>query len=93
MAKQQKSQDQSQPKRQPPPAALDDETSEQNARELNQTDESGAQDSDQTPDRVEIGDPVPEADRTTRARGQGETGEDEDLPDDDGSMETTGARH
>ena len=46
-------------------------------------------------DKVEIGDPVPEKDRTTRASdptrtargGQGETGEDEDLPDDDGGVE------
>jgi hypothetical protein len=44
------------------------------------------------PDSVEIGNPVPEKDRTTRAAG--ETGEDEDLPDpsvalpDDGGTET-----
>lgn len=46
-------------------------------------------------ENVEIGDPVPEKDRTTRASdptrtargGQGETGEDEDLPDDDGGIE------
>ena len=45
-------------------------------------------------DRVEIGDPVPEKDRQPRASepqrtggGQGETGEDEDLPDDDGNVE------
>jgi hypothetical protein len=57
-------------------------------------------------DKVEIGDPVPEEDRTTRAaergdrtrgsqtRGQGETGEDEDLPDDGGGIEgTRGDRH
>ena len=47
-------------------------------------------------DQVEIGDPVPENDRVTRAneprstaRGQGETGEDEDLPDDTGGIEGT----
>ncbi len=50
-------------------------------------------------DKVEIGEPVPEKDRTPRAseradvrdgqvrRGQGETGEDEDLPDDDSGVE------
>jgi hypothetical protein len=36
-------------------------------------------------DNVEIGDPVPEGDRTIRA-GE-ETGEDEDLPTDDGDIE------
>lgn len=42
-------------------------------------------------DGVEIGDPVPERERTIRATrgGQGETGEDEDLPDDDGGIEGT----
>jgi hypothetical protein len=35
------------------------------------------------PDSVETGTPVPENDRTTRATG--ETGEDEDLPDDGGT--------
>lgn len=46
-------------------------------------------------DRVEIGDPVPESDRTITAdrgdstRARGETGEDEDLPDDDGNVEGT----
>lgn len=49
----------------------------------------------QGPDHVEIGEPVPEKDRTPRASGpsqtvrggQGETGEDEDLPDDAGGVE------
>jgi hypothetical protein len=58
-------------------------------------DEKQEQTQGQGPDHVEIGDPVPEKDRTTRASdptratrgGQGETGEDEDLPDDDGSIE------
>lgn len=46
-------------------------------------------------DHVEIGDPVPERDRTVRAdnRGQGETGEDEDLPDDDGIEGSGSERH
>jgi hypothetical protein len=47
-------------------------------------------------DHVEIGDPVPESQRAPRARGggQGETGEDEDLPDDDGSIEgSSSERH
>ncbi|MBB6095561.1 hypothetical protein HNQ60_004451 [Povalibacter uvarum] len=53
-------------------------------------------------DRVEIGDPVPEGDRTIKAdRGsaratgrQGETGEDEDLPDADRGVEgTRGGKH
>lgn len=45
-------------------------------------------------DGVEIGDPVPEGDRTVRAdnRGQGETGEDEDLPD-AGGIEGTRRDH
>ncbi|HEY6644274.1 hypothetical protein [Povalibacter sp.] len=54
----------------------------------------------QDADQVEIGDPVPEKDRTTRASdptvrgGQGETGEDEDLPDDDGGIEgSSGEQH
>jgi hypothetical protein len=40
------------------------------------------------PDSVEIGQPVPEKDRTTRAAG--ETGEDEDLPDDGGTESDRG---
>ncbi len=46
-------------------------------------------------DGVEIGDPVPEGDRTVRAdnRGQGETGEDEDLPDTGGIEGTSRDRH
>ena len=46
-------------------------------------------------DSVEIGDPVPEDDRTVRAdnRGEGETGEDEDLPDTDGVEGTRSDRH
>jgi hypothetical protein len=40
------------------------------------------------PDSVEIGQPVPEKDRTTRATG--ETGEDEDLPDDGGTESDRG---
>ncbi len=44
----------------------------------------------ESPDNVEIGDPVPENQRTVRAtRGAGETGEDEDLPSDDGGIEGT----
>lgn len=57
-------------------------------------DQTQSQDRDEERDEsngVEIGDPVPENDRTIRATGtgQGETGEDEDLPDDDGSIEGT----
>jgi hypothetical protein len=46
-------------------------------------------------DGVEIGDPVPEGDRTIRASrpGTSETGEDEDLPPDDGDIEGGSARH
>ena len=59
------------------------------------TDRSG-KDQDE-PDRndVEIGDPVPEDDRTVRVRGRagGETGEDEDLPDDTGDIEGGSERH
>lgn len=68
--------------------------------------EQKGQDANQeSADKVEIGDPVPEQDRTTRAtersartrdgqtRAQGETGEDEDLPADDGVEGTRGGRH
>ena len=41
--------------------------------------------------KVEIGDPVPEDDRTIRATG--ETGEDEDLPADDGQEGSRSERH
>lgn len=79
--------------RQPPPASGDDK-SEQDQREL------GTQHQSQSPpdeeidsgDGVEIGDPVPEDNRTIRARG--ETGEDEDLPEDNGDIEgSSSERH
>jgi hypothetical protein len=45
-------------------------------------------------DRVEIGDPVPEEDRPIKASrvSPGETGEDEDLPDENG-VEGSKGRH
>jgi len=49
-----------------------------------------AEDKDQLgEDQVEIGDPVPEQDRTIKASriSPGEAGEDEDLPDGDGNLE------
>ena len=56
-----------------------------------QTTDSGDEDVENSDD-VEIGDPVPEDNRTIRARG--ETGEDEDLPDDGGDIErSTTSRH
>lgn len=50
-------------------------------------------------DHVEVGDPVPEDDRTIRAdnrsrdENRGETGEDEDLPEADGIEGTSSERH
>jgi hypothetical protein len=90
MANQQKGQDQSKGKRPPPPAPSDGDGDEQNPRETSQSQDDAQSES---PDSVEIGDPVPENERTIKSRGQGETGEDEDLPSDDGSIETTSNRH
>jgi hypothetical protein len=85
-------------KRQPPPATVDEDMSEQDQRDMSQSQGQSQQpdqdqDRDANPDRVEIGDPVPEDNRTIKARRTGETGEDEDLPDDDGSIETPSERH
>lgn len=69
--------------------------------------ERGADADREVSDRVEIGEPVPEPDRTIKADrvkvdrgdsttargGQGETGEDEDLPDDEGVEGTRGEKH
>jgi hypothetical protein len=65
----------------------------QNRRGQNQTAKGSPGDIDDGPDRdnVEIGDPVPEDDRTIRTGG--ETGEDEDLPDDQGDIEGGGRQH
>lgn len=63
-------------------ASADTELTKQRQRDARQS-QSDAQDTSidrGDPDQVEIGDPVPEDDRTIRARGRGETGEDEDLP-------------
>ena len=60
-----------------PSAGTDDSKQQQReARQASQPSEPMNED----PDRVEIGDPVPEDNRTIRARGRDETGEDEDLP-------------
>lgn len=74
--------DTSQSKRTPPPPAPGQDKSEQDVRDMSQS--QNEPDVDET-DNVEIGDPVPEGDRTIRA-GE-ETGEDEDLPTDDGDIE------
>ena len=76
-----------QSQRQPPPAPGEDK-SEQDLRDMSSQRQRQNQPTDQDvekPDNVEIGDPVPEDDRTVRAGG--ETGEDEDLPTDDGNIE------
>jgi len=86
-----------------PPAAADRDRTEEDQRDLVRPEE------DRSDDRIEIGDPVPERDRTIRAgRGgvetgededlpgatrRGETGEDEDLPDDDAGIESPSERH
>jgi hypothetical protein len=85
-------------KRQPPPATVDEDMSEQDQREMGQSQSQTQrsdrdQDRDANPNSVEIGDPVPEDDRTTKARDTGATGEDEDLPDDDAHFETPSERH
>ena len=78
--------------RPPPPG---DDKSEQDVRDLASQRQRQNQPIDEDvekPDNVEIGDPVPEDDRTIRARG--ETGEDEDLPADDGNIEgSSSERH
>jgi hypothetical protein len=90
------------PNRMPPPATVDDDMSQQDQREMRQSqsqsqrsdrNQNHDQERDGSPDRVEIGDPVPENDRTIKARDTGETGEDEDLPNDDARIETPSERH
>ena len=87
------SQSQQQGNRQPPPASGDDK-SEQDHRDLGtqHQNQSSTDEDIENEGGVEIGDPVPEDNRTIRARG--ETGEDEDLPEDDGNIEgTSSERH
>ena len=78
----------------PPPAPGEDK-SEQDVRDMQSQRQRQNQPIDEDvekPDNVEIGDPVPEDDRTIKA--QGETGEDEDLPPDDGNIEgSSSERH
>ena len=83
---------QQQGKRQPPPASGDDK-SEQDQRDMSSQSQSQSSDEEiETGEGVEIGDPVPEDNRTIRARG--ETGEDEDLPEDTGDIEgSSSERH
>jgi hypothetical protein len=85
---------QSQSQRTPPPAPGQDK-SEQDLRDMSsqrQGQNTPIDEDVEKPDQVEIGDPVPEDDRTVRARG--ETGEDEDLPTDDGDIEgSSSERH
>jgi hypothetical protein len=84
--------DQSQ--RTPPPVPGEDKT-QQDVRDMQSQRQRQNQPIDEDvekPDSVEIGDPIPEDDRTIRA--EGETGEDEDLPSDDGNIEgTSSERH
>jgi hypothetical protein len=87
------SQSQQQRNRQSPPDSGDDK-SEQDQRDLGsqRQGQSSGDDEIESGDGVEIGDPVPEDNRTIRARG--ETGEDEDLPEDDGNIEgSSSERH
>jgi hypothetical protein len=87
------SQSQQQGNRQPPPASGDDK-SEQDHRDMGtqHQSQSSTDEEIENGDGVEIGDPVPEDNRTIRARG--ETGEDEDLPEDDGNIEgSSSERH
>jgi len=84
-----------------PPAAPGDDKSKQDQRDVNSQRQTQSEDPStrsgqsadtQSPDGVEIGDPVPEDNRTIRARG--ETGEDEDLPEDNGDIEgSSSERH
>jgi hypothetical protein len=74
--------DTGQSKRNPPPPAPGEDKSKQDVRDMSQKHDEP--DVDET-DNVEIGDPVPEDNRTIRANE--ETGEDEDLPPDDGNIE------
>ena len=68
------------------PAAPQSDATQEDQRDLSSDDEQAEE------GNVEIGDPVPEDNRTIRVRG--ETGEDEDLPDDDGDIErSTSSRH
>jgi hypothetical protein len=88
-----RSQTQQQGKRQPPPASGDGK-SEQDQRDLSsQRQSQSSSDEDiESGEGVEIGDPIPEDNRTIRARG--ETGEDEDLPEDTGNIEgSSSERH
>lgn len=80
---------QSQSQRTPPPMPGEDK-SEQDVRDMS-TSEDQSIDGPVDEDDVEIGDPVPEDDRTIKAD---ETGEDEDLPEDDGDIEgSSSERH
>ena len=82
---------QSQSQRTPPPMPGEDK-SEQDVRDMSKTQDESIDGPVDESDGVEIGDPVPEDDRTIRAGG--ETGEDEDLPTDDGNVEgSSSERH
>lgn len=73
------------------PAPTTDEEAAKSRSRQKQAQPGRGQEQDQEQEdveRVEIGDPVPEDNRTVRAREQGETGEDEDLPTDDDSVES-----
>jgi hypothetical protein len=76
-----------------PPAAPGEDKSKEDQRDLSSQRQTQGKDKDvESPDGVEIGDPVPEDNRTIRARG--ETGEDEDLPEDNGDIEgSSSERH
>jgi hypothetical protein len=64
-------------------------------RALKELDREEGDDRESDADPVEIGDPVPEDQRKIKASrvSPGETGEDEDLPDDSGGEEGTSERH
>lgn len=64
-----------------PPTTTGEDMTEQDQRDMTANDPQSTDEERGHPDRVEIGDPIPEDNRTIRStRGSGETGEDEDLP-------------
>ena len=79
---------QSQSQRTPPPMPGED-NSEQDVRDMSKNQDQSIDGPVDESDDVEIGDPVPEDDRTIKA--DEETGEDEDLPTDDGNVEGSGS--
>ena len=80
------------PQSSPRPGKPSPSVDEQNRKHRNASNEPVEGNEDES---VEIGDPVPENDRTIKASrtSPGETGEDEDLPDDEDGIEGRGGPH